>query len=397
MKIKNPWGDDSLSIDVPDDPESLASLASHMENIFLPERFTAIYHKKEKDLEFIFTAFTLSNAAKEIASRHFSFHLNGKTHICEYAASSDNLIAIAKNIKMVSQSVTDYRNLQSFMLYAFKTDNTESLTSTLSAATIGEPISFWVRNVDWDDNKILAIVRNLNFMMSYYDYLSPNIIIHTPATEQTTNQPRPRYKIGSFPKEINATELDENILAFWMASKSGDPIQRFLFSYRIIEYISFTYLDAEARNTIKRAIKSPHALHNIEKTTDLVVGAIQGCKLSDVQKLEAVIKELVDPENLWNEISCDTDAFSKSIDFDGGVKLNSLINNGWKFEDFQVNGIDKFCKQIREIRNALSHGREQKTSMVIAPTTKNFSLLRPWAALIAAAAEDIIINRTSIH
>lgn len=393
LSIEKPWSDSSIKMILPDD---FYDISDEMNCIILPERFTAIYHVEHKSIEFIYTAFPIEGNGECIKKRSFSFSLNGKVHNCSYKRSSSVLLHIARYTKPVSQSLTDYRNLQSYYLYCLHQDFNEGKKEKAPTVPIGEPISFWVDNIEWDDNQILSLVRNLNFMMTYYDILSPNILIHTPAPEQTISQPRPRFRLDSFPSIIQAKELDENILAFWNASRTGDPIQRFLFSYRIIEYISFTYLDASARQEIQVAMSAPHALFDIKTTSDLVISAIQGCKLSDVQKFEAVIKDLVDPYVLWKEIECDKKAFSSNIKFDGGMAIEKIINIDWEFSDFITNGMVKFCKQIRDIRNALSHGRDQKTTMVIAPTIKNFSLLRPWGALISAAAEDVIVKYTSL-
>ena len=52
--FEKPWGDISLAIMIPDHPTALAET---LNNLRLPSRFSAIWHKDTKDLEIIWTAY----------------------------------------------------------------------------------------------------------------------------------------------------------------------------------------------------------------------------------------------------------------------------------------------------------------------------------------------------
>ncbi len=51
----------------------------------------------------------------------------------------------------------------------------------------------------------------------------------------------------------------------------------------------------------------------------------------------------------------------------------------------------EFNGTIRSIRNALSHGKEQSVSSVIAPTPENFQNIQPWVGLISIAAGEVVV------
>ena len=73
--------------------------------------------------------------------------------------------------------------------------------------------------------------------------------------------------------------------------------------------------------------------------------------------------------------------------------LAPIVKVGWSEADFAVNGIATFSTAVRNIRNALSHGRDQRTTAVIAPTTHNFERLQPWTALMSVAAGEVMVYK----
>ncbi len=64
--ITEPWGDRSVEIFLPAQPDQLIAA---LNNVFLPERFTAIWHTDSKLFEIIFTVYEVQ---KGIADRSFS-------------------------------------------------------------------------------------------------------------------------------------------------------------------------------------------------------------------------------------------------------------------------------------------------------------------------------------
>src|SRR5580698_9950867 len=69
--IAEPWGDNSLNIRV--DPSS-TEFINALNCVHLPERLIAIWHRKTKSLEIIFTAFPLPPTLEDITTRNFTFN-----------------------------------------------------------------------------------------------------------------------------------------------------------------------------------------------------------------------------------------------------------------------------------------------------------------------------------
>ena len=231
VAIRKPWGDASIAIDVGDD---LDAIAAAINNVKLPELFTALWHEDTKDWEIIWTAHRLSKASTEAKGRGFAFKYRGKTYKCEYSTSSDRLIKLASRARFVGPSNTDYRNLTSFSQYAFKDESADGS----QFAGIADPLSFWIRKFDWDDDKAIDLANHLNFYMTYYDASSPRILIHFPRNTKSYT-PRTRYIDGDFPKVISGKFLDDNLVVLWNATFTGeDAARRFQLFYRIIGRLS---------------------------------------------------------------------------------------------------------------------------------------------------------------
>lgn len=390
-KIKMPWGDSSLELII----GNIEKTAPLLNNLFLPERYSAIWHRDTKNLEIIYTAYPLKGKFECIKNRGFSFHYKKKHYKCQFNTSSEQLLEVARLAKPITASDTSWRNLISFNQYnqnqAAKSDG-----APIPFESISEPISFWIENIEWEEDIVLDLMEQLNFYMSYFDIHSPEIIIHSPRLENHKLQPPKRYRIDKFPKEIRAHSLDLNMLHYWKASREGDPARRFLYSYRIIEYAAAFYLDKKIKSSIHRILSSPYALDDSIKTTEQVLTELMENNMHDTQKIDGVIKDAVTLNILWEEISRNADTFCTSISFDGGFSIEPLIKKGWNQEDFATSGIFTFSKIIRCIRNALSHGMDQKTTKVITPTTHNFQRLQPWTSLISVAAGEVMIYKDFI-
>ena len=193
--VKTPWGDDSLILVVPNGTNKLTDA---LNNVFLPERYSALWHRDSRDLEILWTAFPLSSVRADVKNRKFDFKLMGQAHRCDFSRASERALEIAKSHIPIAQSFTAFRNLPSFAIYLAEDPK----------PTGAEPLSFWIRNLVWDDDKILSLVNHLNFYLSYYDTRSPTILTHTPKAEIKAAQPQTRYAEGKFPKNISGNEID---------------------------------------------------------------------------------------------------------------------------------------------------------------------------------------------
>lgn len=388
--IKNPWGDPSLSIPLSDD--TLNNLPAALNNIYLPERYTGVWHTDTKEFEIIFTAYPLPQSMVDLKTRAFEYTYKQKTYLCGFRRSSDRVLAIAKYSRPAGESATSHRNLPSFFNYT-RHEEAKAAGKPLPTTPVGEPISFWIKDIEWNEENVLNLINNLSFYMSYYDTMFPTILIHSPQSETIINQPQTRYIVGKFPSIIKSRDIDDNLLHFWHASRIGDPARRFLYSYRIVEYAAFNFLEAEIRESIKKILASPHALDEVSSISEQVVTEVQKSKLNDTQKFDAIFKEVVRPKILWAEMSANMQAFLTETRFEGGFSIAPIAKVGWAEDDFKISGLMAFSKAVREIRNALSHGRDQRTSAVIAPTPKNFQLIQPWTCAMAVAASEILIYK----
>jgi hypothetical protein len=376
--VRSPWGDPSVAIILPEDPKTLADA---LNNLILPERLSAIWHRDARELEVIWTAFILSTASEEVVNRKFVFRHKSVDHECEFAEASNRLKLIGSLARPITLSETSWRNLQSFQLQSENPDR----------GIFREPLSFWIRNIDWDEDIALDLIHHLNFYMSYYDTMTPMVLVHSPAKKETY-KPLNRYISGSFPNAIVSRETDSNALHFWAAARSGDQARRFLYYYRIIEYASGFHLDSDKHATLRKILNRPDALDSIQGTIEQIVIATSTTRQEESQRIESMLRATVDVGRIFQEVNKNADYFSKETQFDGGFKLDPFISSGTKASVFATSGISQTTKFLKEIRNALSHGRDVKTAQVIAPTHHNFMLLQPWVNLITMVAGEVMIH-----
>ena len=194
---------------------------------------------------------------------------------------------------------------------------------------------------------------------------------------------------------IQSGPISDELLQFWAASKAGDPAQQFLYSYRILEHSAHILIDSGPRIAVKRVLKLPHVMDQIEDCVDQIVEAVQSTKSDDYSKMETLMKTSVDPAHLWELINNYNNHFSTSTEFAGGFSVEAIIDGQQSKGDFCVSGLNTVCGSLRKIRNALSHGRDQKNGSVITPTSENFRKLKPWAELVQRIAGEVMINGSS--
>lgn len=384
--IARPWGDSSLSIVI---PPNFDALIEQLNNVSLPERFTAIWHKDNKLFEIIYTAYPFSST-EDVVTRAFTFKHRGKTFECWFGSASERLLSIAENFLPVgAPMVSFFRNLPSFQNYVFAEKNIDGFSKVPNS----QPICFWIRGIDWNDDAVLDLVRHLNFYMAYFDAQSPQIIIQSPTPEDVTEQAQSRFPTGSFPKSINSNPIDDALLHFWAASIVGDPVRRFLYNYQILEYGAFFFVEDQVKRTIRKYLTAPDAAENVEVVTQQMIGALGESKIAEVQKFENLLRACVDPKVIWRELERNLRHFAAPFVFEGGFTLQPFVKENWTVDDFSVAWLPAFSNALRLIRNALSHGREVKMATVITPTTANFRILQRWIGPIAAAAREVMVYR----
>jgi hypothetical protein len=120
-----------------------------------------------------------------------------------------------------------------------------------------------------------------------------------------------RYSHGSFPKTTVARQLDDNCLHYWRAAREGDPIRRYIYYYRLIEYAPSIYIDGQNRHIIKRLFSSPNALDNIGELSERALLILSRYTTDDPTKMSKLLDETVDRTVLWAEIEQNKSHFSE--------------------------------------------------------------------------------------
>lgn len=386
VHIRNPWSDSSLDLVIPDDD---AGLAEALNSCRLPHRLIAIYHQDKRSLEVIWTAYPLSASMTDVASRKFTFTHKRKKHVCQFVKSSERLLSIAGASKPVSEAnSSNFRNLASFARWK------NAPAEERSERGLAEPMSFWISNIKWSDEGVVTLANALNFYMTYYDDMSPTIVVLPPLeVEQAEFSKKTRYVSGSFPSDIAGTDIDQTLISFWTAALAGNQAMKFILYYRIIEYASHQYLDDSIRHQVRRLMMKPDFLANPDNSLDVIVGLCMPNKQDDVPKFKGVLKQCVDMGLVWKELEPNIEFFRKETKFDGGFSVGPLLSKEDRKTHFENGGRDKLSDCFRHIRNTLSHGRDLKTGKVITPTARNFRLLGPWVQLIKTAAAEVVIYR----
>lgn len=383
--IATPWGDESLALEIPDEPDALVVT---LNDLILPDRLSAIWHKSKNALEVIWTARRLAKDDSDISGRAFKFNYKGNEHLCSFGDSSAALLTIAKSARPQALSPTAFRNLNSFHVYV-TSDEKEREKSALD-----KPRSFWIENLPWDESAVLALLADLNFYLTYYDEETPWVKIHESSATTLNHLSRTRYIAGKFPDTIVARPLNPNLTTFYAAAKTPNPMLRFILYFRIIEYAAHGHIDIELKNKLTRLLAAPHAATELASSVEQVCDMFGGGKLDDTAKLRAVVKKALAPRLLWNEVQRNLDAFTQEPTFDGGFVLSGrLLNPTDTKESFETWGVDRFTELMRKLRNALSHGRDLEQGALITPTARNMKMLAPWANLASVAAGEVIVYK----
>jgi len=383
IHVIEPWDDPTLAFKI---PEKNAPLIKALNGIRLPKRLSAVWHRATSDLEVIWTAYNLSASQMELASRKFSFKYKSKSFVCEFSDSSSTVITLGDHLVPLLQSPTNFRNLLDVMQFMRMPEEIKK------RAGFDKPRSFWIRNIGWDEERINDLVANLNFYLTYYDDRSPQILLHDPR-EKDQIALKTRYLHGPFPEEIEARELDTNLLSFWNAADRGEPSMRFLLYFRIIEYATTHYVDNSVRSELRKILMAPNLKANIQSALDSIVSSVGITKIEDVQRFKALIRHCVDPKLIWKEVKANQAFFSKDTKFDGGFTVKALVSSADSEETYCTRGLESFSESVRKIRNALAHGKDQETAGVITPTTRNLKLFLPWVHLIATAAGEVVLYK----
>ncbi len=338
-------------------------------------------------MEFIYTALPLIGTQAEVANRSFVFAFRGREYKCEFSQSSPELLDIALQAYPAGITASQHRHLASFHAFVKAESGSEEFIKVPGAS----PVSFWVRNFDATGEDAVDLARHLNFYTTYFDIYNPTIDVLPPKTAAVEGKPRERYISSSFPKKIAAQPLESTLLHYWHTSRSGDPFRKFIYCYQILEYSAFYYIEDTIKKKVRRLLASPHIYDRMDELMMEILDHMQDSKIWTGDKIDLLLKTVVNPKLLWAEVQKNKGFFSKSHTFEGGFTIDQIVVEKETEETFCNNWHIMFATRIRKIRNALSHGKEQSMEAVISPTPGNYELIQPWYYLISIAAGEVMV------
>ena len=381
--VSRPWGEEAIEIPMRSDDEELFEA---LNAVRLPPRFTAIWHEDTREFEVIYTVLRKGHPLLE---RGFEFRYRGSCYHCSFGPSSPRLRAIARKARPSGNvSRSDFRNLHPFHRFERLLEEHPDADYVIN----GKPTSFWIRGIDgYDDDRIGNLVRNLNFHMSYFDRNTPIILIHEESVESHKIDGLRRPDIDSFPGALSAKDIDQHLLILWASAQGGDPFLRFIHYYQILEYAGFYHVKDKVRREVERAIAAPDAVARPDKVAQQILDASSADKRRDDEKINAMIEECVDPQEMWDILDGSLADFSEEVKLDGGFILPALVSASTSYEDFAQSWNRQFPTALHQVRNALVHARESRQSTTIAPTTANHTRLSPWLLPLSQTAARVML------
>ena len=358
-------------------------------DIILPEEFSAIIHKKHNKIEFIYAP--VKNVEKEIG-RKFDFQHNSEAYVISFEEPSETLKKIAKGFKILEQSGDSrYRNLRYFRDY-YREDQNEGMKAFFKDRT---PINMFISGNLQKITDIQEFAKTINFYLRYYDRRSPTITIIKENFDDGEFNQHCINDENKFPNHINSVQIEPVILdLFQIAIETPNNRLKYLFYYQVLEYCSYYYLNENLKRKLKNIIRTPDIINNSEKYSRNIIEEFKDHFKSndDRVKLEKLISEHCEFEDVKNEIEANKEYFSKELEFDGGFKLRSLITEEHNFDKPPKDIMKSIVDRIDKIRNVLVHIRESRENKVIFPTKKNNHQLLPYIYLIRRIAETIAIK-----
>jgi hypothetical protein len=386
--VDQPWGDRSLALVLPpDEPEPFIDT---LNGLIFPDRLSAVYHLSSKRLEVNFTAYKLPDPLQDLPGRTFQFGFRNQVHTCSFDAASDELLLIARHAVFLEATSTGFRNLQSLSAFARRNPEDDKKPRSPSQQ-FGEPVSFYISDIEWDEEITLEVLRHINFYLTYYDNLCPYIIIHPP-TDETVVKPRTRFiQDERFPDKISSRELNPILLQFWIAAAEADTSTKYLLYYRILEFVTTYYLTHDKLAAVKKVLAAPNISDTLSTAVDQLVGLLREERPDSHARFTKMINDLVSADLMWREICANPKAFTEAVSFDGGLELEALVADIANRSSFGPQGMLSLARIFRKIRNALAHGGEAQSGEVILPTAKNLKKLQPWVHLIAVAAGEVVL------
>jgi len=377
--VKKCWGANAFVFEFPS-KQSMAFL----KDVILHKELFAIYHKDKKMYEFIFSPTT------EQYTLSFDYIYDSKQYHLYYDKPSDEFVKLIKYFELTNQEEIDDRamGLLRYQMY-YQSPELEGKFF---------PNNFFIKG-EFDDDKYsdaLLFFKHVNFVLSYYDRESPNIIINDNSDARISDINVPCLSaIEKFPKIVNTHVFDTTLLELMNAAKNTSSIRlKFIFYFQVLEYCSYYYIENNLKRKISNIIKSPDIL-NADKYSQHIIEIYSEYfkQNKDDKRMDRLVTDLCTYDDIKNELLSNSKYFIDDICFEGGLSIKGMFNTLQEIESTPPKDIMQTIRRnLETIRNVLVHARESRENVVIKPTPKNSELLRPYLYLIRRIAEIVIIK-----
>ena len=385
LNIYGLWNDSSLMCRYKKDQD-----LSSLNTIQLPEEFSAIIHTENKQIEFIFSPL---NSDEEIINREFSFNYNNESYTLSYKESSEVLKLLATGFHKTEEdrSETYHRNLGLYKGF-LREDKPPRMEEFFKNKI---PISFFVEGDISKIEDLKSFSKHVNFYMNYYHRKSPSIVIFTEKQEKEVYNEFCHTIENGFPNHINSVKIDPVILdLFEIATNTSSTRMKYIFYYQVLEYFSYYYLNFDLKIKLNNVVKNPDIINNADKYSKILIEEFKDYFKSnnDKQKLEKLVATYCSYSDIESEICANPEYFSKDLEFEGGFKLDALLNKPEEAKNPHKDILKSVVDRIDRIRNVLVHIRESRENKVILATNKNNDILIPYLFLIRRISEVIAIK-----
>lgn len=388
LRVINPWNDESIYFEF--DLTEIEEVSRILNNLILPQRFTALYHRTNKEIEFIYSLLDKDNL---LVGRSFEYTFCTKTYACSFEVASTELMYLSRFYKQSGiQPTHEYRNLPLLSSFSKLKKVEEETLSHIPNFRDLLPISFFIKGIDiWDDEELINLSKHLNFLIKYYDRKSPIILIHPEIVKDDDPIKQLQFINNEFPTKLTICKKNNFLIDLLLAANNIDLRLQFIYYYQILEYSAFYYSDTELSKKLFLILKDPCLQANIENTILKIIETMVSVKLTDEAKLNKIVEQYCNPEIIWSEIKENFTSFLTVTVFDGGFTLANLINQDATLETFKQTWFPKTPDYIRKIRNALVHSRESRQDYLISPSKINDNKIRPWLNVLRRVAEQVVL------
>ena len=379
LTANNCWGKRSFSFVFPSKQRM-----AFLKDIVLHKELFALYHKDKEMFEFIFTPtlekYTLS----------FEYYYDSKHYQLFYDKPTKEFTELMKFFDFHQEEEIDdcTMGLLRYDMY-------------YKSPVLGKklyPTNFFIKgdfnNQSYSD--ILVFFKHVNFILSFYNRESPNIIINDNSDTPIGDINLPCKSCNeSFPAIINTRKFDTTLLELMDAAKNTNNIRlKFIFYFQVLEYCSYYYIENDLKRKITNITKSPDILNSEKYSQNIIEIYSEYFKQNkDEKRMDRLISDLCTFDDIKNELLVNNKYFIDGICFEGGLKVKGIFNNIQEIENTPPKDIlSTIRRNLETIRNVLVHARESRENVVIKPTPKNSELLRPYLYLIRRIAETVIIK-----